>query len=230
MSEFALEVTMRKCFTIGILGLFLTMSIGVSAYPTQQPDSHEARLDQKIDLDLKNATLMYALSTLSVSHRVPNGIQYAAEDRNEPKLELKGGTLQEILDSIVIQEPLYRWQLVDGVINFVPAGERDPFIETLLNTFVANYDPGKWTIKFQLRDAIGATPEVKKVLESHKMELAKYRDYAYRDSIYTRKDVDLKKSNATVREILNHIIKISEHKGWAIGRRKGEPNVFSIWM
>jgi hypothetical protein len=206
------------------------MSISAYGSPTQQQDSHEARLDQKIDLRLSNATLMHALSKLSVTHRVPIGIEYSAEDLNESKLVVEGGSLLEILDSIVIQEPLYRWQFVDGVINFVPAGKRDPFIETLLNTFVSNYDPGKWTIKFQLRDAIGATPEVKKVLQSYKMELAKYRDYPYSDSIYTRKDVDLKLSNATVKQILNHIAKISEHKSWAIGRRKGEDNVFSIWM
>ena len=221
---------MRRYFTIGIFVCCLVMSISAYGSPTQQQDSHEARLDQKIDLRLSNATLMHALSKLSVTHRVPIGIEYSAEDLNESKLVVEGGSLLEILDSIVIQEPLYRWQFVDGVINFVPAGKRDPFIETLLNTFVSNYDPGKWTIKFQLRDAIGATPEVKKVLQSYKMELAKYRDYPYSDSIYTRKDVDLKLSNATVKQILNHIAKISEHKSWAIGRRKGEDNVFSIWM
>jgi hypothetical protein len=221
---------MRKHLTIGLFCLLFMMSIGVSAGPIQQQDSHEARLDQKIDLRMSKVTLMFALGELSVTHRVPIGIEYSAEDRNESKLVLEGGSLQEILDSIVIQEPLYRWQLVDGVINFVPVGERDPFITTLLNTSVANYDPGKWTLKFQLRDAIGNTPEVKKVLQSYKMELAKYRDYAYSDSIYTKKDVDLKLSNATVRQILNHIAKISEHKGWAIGRRKGEHNVFSIWL
>lgn len=223
---------MRKHFTIGVFGLFLMMSIVVSASATKQQEADDAQLNQKIDLRLNKVTLMYALSELSVTHRIPIGIEYSAEDRNEPKLvlETENGSLQEILDSIVVQEPLYRWQLVDGVINFVPAGGRDPFIETLLNTSVANYDPGKWTIKFQLRDAIGNTPEVKKLLESKKMKLAKYADYAYSPSIYSKKDVDLKTSNATVREILNRIVKISEHKGWAIGRRQGENNVFSILL
>lgn len=221
---------MRKYLTIGVFVFCLVISNSAYASPTRQQDSDEALLNQKIDLHLSKVTMMHALSELSVTHRVPNGIEYSAADRNEAKLVLESGSLREILDSIVKQEPLYRWELVNGVINFVPAGERDPFIETLLKTAVANYDPGKWTIKFQLRDAIGDTPEVKKLLESYKMELAKYRDYPYSDSIYTRKDVDLKMSNATVKEILNRIVKISEHKGWAIGRRQNEDNVFSIWL
>jgi hypothetical protein len=98
-----------------------------------------------------------------------------------------------------------------------------------LNTNVANYAPGKWTVKFELRDAIENTPEVKQLLDSKNVELAKYRDYISRPSIYTQ-DVDLRMSNTTVRGILNRIIKVSEHKRWAIGWRKGEKNVFSIWL
>lgn len=89
----------------------------------------------------------------------------------------------------------------------------------------------KWTIKFQLRDALENTPEVKKLLESKNVKLAKYRDYAYHPSIYTPKEPpDLRMSNTTVRGILNRIIKVSEHKSWAMGWRQGEKNVFSIWL
>jgi hypothetical protein len=227
-----MEIPMRKNLVIGVFVSCLVLTIGAYASPTRQQDSDEALLNQKIDLHLSKATLMHALSKLSVTHRVPIGIEYSAADRNEPKLvlERENVSLKEILDSIVKQEPLYRWQFVDGVINFIPTGERDQFIETLLNTSVFDYDPGRWTTKFQLRDAIGDTPEVKKLLQSYKMELAKYRDYPYSDSIYTKKEVDLKMSHATVKQILNRIVKISEHKSWAIGRRQNEDNVFSIWL
>ena len=194
---------------------------------------NNAILSQRIELHLRKVTLMHALGVLSVEHRVPTGIEYAAEDTNEPKLYLETGSssLKEILDSIVKQEPLYRWELVDGVINFAPVRNGDPFFEALLNTAVSNYDPGKWTIKFELRDAIENAPEVKKLLESKNIELAKYRDYGYHDSIYTPKEPsDLRMSNTTVRAILNRIVKISEHKRWAVGWRKGEKNVFSIWL
>ena len=178
---------MKKYVTVGILILCLAMSINASSGLTLH--SSERLLTRKIELHLKEATLMYVLSTLEVVHRVPIGIEYSLADQNEPRLvvESKNDSLKEILDSIVKQEPLYRWEVRDGVINFVPVRDRDPFFETLMNTSVSKYDPGKWTLKFQLRDVIGNTPEVKKLLESNKKTLAKYEDYIYYPSIYTKK-------------------------------------------
>lgn len=220
---------MRKHFTIGIFALCLLMSTNVYSGPTLQ-ESQDFLLDQRIGLHMKDATLMYVLSTLSVEHRVPIGFEGSAADQNEPKLVLESAnnSLKEILDSIVKQEPLYRWEVVDGVINFVPVNDRDPFIEALLSTPVSNYDPGKWTIKFQLRDAIWNTPEVKNLLESNKKTFAKYQDYATYPSIYTKDDVDLKISNTTVRGILNRIVRISEHKSWSISWTDKEKNVLAI--
>jgi hypothetical protein len=220
---------MRKHFTIGIFALCLLMSINVYSGPTLQ-DSGEGLVNQRIELHMRDATLMHVLSTLSVTHRVPIGFEGSAADQNEAKLvvESANGSLKEILDSIVQQEPLYRWEVVDGVVNFVPTRDRDSFIETLLSTPVSNYDPGKWTIKFQLRDAIGNTPEVKQLLESNKKSLAKYQDYVYHPSIYTKDDVDLRVSNTTVRGILNRIVRISEHKSWSISWTDKEKNVLAI--
>jgi hypothetical protein len=205
------------------------MSIDVYSRSTLQ-DSQDRLLNQRIELHMNHATLMHVLSTLSVDHRVPIGFEGSAADQNEPTLVLESSndSLKEILDSIVKQEPLYRWEVVDGVINFVPARDRDAFIETLLSTPVSNYDPRKWTIKFQLRDAIGNTPEVKQLLESNKKSLAKYQDYVYHPSIYTKDDVDLRISNTTVRGILNRIVRISEHKSWSISWTDKEKNVLAI--
>jgi ribosomal protein L24 len=223
---------MKKRFTIGVAVCCVTMFFTAHAKPTRPQYSEDPILSQKIKLHLSNVTLLNALSRLAVVHRVPIGIEYSQADTNEPKLDLETGdaSLKEILDSIIKQEPLYRWELIDGVINFMPVGDGDPFFATLLSTPVAQFDPGKWTIKFQLRDALANTPEVKTLLRSKNIELAKYRDYASRPSIYTEADVDLRKSNTTVRGLLNHIVKVSEHKSWAIGWRRGEQNVFSIWL
>jgi len=219
---------MIKHFIIGIFALCLLMSISAFSGPTSQ-DSQERLVDQRIELHMADATLMHVLSTLSVNHRVPIGFESSAADQNEPKivLESANGSLKRILDSIVKQEPVYRWEVVDGVINFVPANDRDPFIEALLNTTVSNYDPGKWTVKFQLRDAIENAPEVKKLLALNKKTFAKYQDYVSYPSIYT-KDVDLRISNTTVRGILNRIVRISEHKSWSIGWTDKEKNALSI--
>jgi hypothetical protein len=223
---------MRSQISIAIFVCVLVISLTAHAHPFVQQSPQDSLLSRRIELNLRKVTLMNALSTLAVVYRVPIGIEYSSMDQNEDKLDLDSGavSLKEILDSIVKQEPLYSWELVDGVINFVPVRNPDPFFENLLNTSVSHYDPGKWTIKFQLRDAIEITPEVRALLKSKNVELAKYRDYAYSPSIYTQNDVDLSTSNTTVRGILNHIIRVSEHKHWAIGWTPGEKNVFSIWL
>jgi hypothetical protein len=221
---------MKKNFTAGILVLCLVMSIDATSGPASHQDSADRLLSRKIELHMKEATLMHVLSTLAVVHRVPIGIEYSLADENDSKLvvESKNGSLKAILDSIVKQEPLYRWEVRDGVINFVPVHDRDPFLETLMNTSISRYDPGKWTIKFQLRDAIGNTPEVKKLLESNNKTVAKYEDYLYYPSIYTKKGVDLSASNTTVRGILNQIIRMSEHKSWSLGWSDKEKKTLSI--
>jgi len=222
---------MRKQVAAGLAVLCLLLSLSTGFRASAERTAQDPFLDQKVELHLRNTTFMHVLGTLAVEGRIPTGIEYSPQDQNDEKMTLDtdGSSLREILDSIVKQEPLYRWEVVDGVINFVPVSGQDPFFETLLNTKVANYDPGKWTVKFELRDAIEKTPEVKQFLDSKNVELAKYRDYISRPSIYTQ-DVDLRMSNTTVRGILNRIIKVSEHKRWAIGWRKGEKNVFSIWL
>jgi hypothetical protein len=221
---------MKKFFKVGILVLCLVMSINATSGPILHQNSADRLLSRKIELHMKEATLMHVLSTLAVVHRVPIGIEYSSADQNDSKLvvESKNDSLKAILDSVVKQEPLYRWEVNDGVINFVPVRDRDLFFETLMNTSISRYDPGKWTIKFQLRDAIGNTPEVKQLLESNKKTLAKYEDYLYYPSIYTKRGVDLSASNTTVRGILNQIIRMSEHKSWSLGWSDKEKKTLSI--
>lgn len=221
---------MRKHFTVGIIILCLVMWCNTSSAQKSQANAQNRLLNRKIELHISGATMMQVLSTLAVVHRVPIGIEYAMADHNERQLsvESKEQSLRDILDLIIKQEPLYRWEVIDGVINFIPVRDRDPFFEVLMNTAVSKYDPGKWTIKFQLRDALGNTPEVRTLLESNQKTLAKYEDYVSYPSIYTRKEVDVSASNTTVRGILNQIVRISEHKSWSIGWSDKEKKVLSI--
>jgi len=221
---------MNKNFAT-VIFVFFTVLLPVSCAPLAVGQSHlQNLLNQQIKMHLKGETLMFVLGTLELEHRVPIGIEYSLADKNEPKIviDVDHGTLKEVLDSIVEQEPLYRWELIDDVINFVPVLDREPFFELLLNTSVERFDPGNWTIKFQIRDAIGDLPEVKQLLQSNHKTLFKYGDYAHSPSVYTKKDVDVRISNTTVRGVLNRVIRDSEHKGWAVGWRLPQKDVFEI--
>src|SRR5262245_40501822 len=88
-------------------------------------------LDKPIDLRLHKATLMLVVGMLSVEKNIPIGIEFCANERNEPKLDIdvKKASLVEVLNLIVKQEPAYMWEFRDGVINFIPVQDRDPFFE-----------------------------------------------------------------------------------------------------
>lgn len=55
------------------------------------------------------------------------------------------------------------------------------------------------------------------MLEANGKTLYKHVDYIKYPSIYTKMDVDLSISNTTVRGMLNHVIRDSEHTFWSIG-------------
>lgn len=184
---------------------------------------------QPVKLHLTNATLIYALSTLSVDHRVPIGLEYSAADKKgfTLNIEIKDGTLKDALDLIVEQEPAYRWEVRDGVINFVPVRAREPFFEKLLDTRISNFAPRKGLTIFDIRNLLVDLPEVRGLLEASNITVFRYGDYAYRPSIYT-KDVDLNISDTNVRGALNKIVRESEHKLWVLGWRTKKKDSLTI--
>lgn len=183
-------------------------------------DSTTAPLDRVINIDRSDTTLLLALSILAVEHRVPVGFEHAIDSRDNPNrhIRLRRGTLKSILDSIVAQEPRYKWELRDGTINITPVEGRDQFLAQLLNTRVAQFDPPRgMTDKFKLRDAVLALPEVRQLLDANMVTVRPY-DYPYRHSIYSNDKVNLRISNTDIRGILNHIAKETEHKMWDLER------------
>ena len=195
--------------------------------------SETALVNQRINISLARATFMQTLSVLAVEHRVPIGLERDADywHRTEKLMSLeegkikwkegtifiKSGTLKEILDSLVAQEPLYQWEVRDGVINVYPARSRDGFLKQLLETRIKTFSPEKGMNKFQIRDAILDLPEIRALLETEKVEALK-RSYPTRRSIYADNQVELGISNTNVRGILNRVARDSEHKMWVVDR------------
>lgn len=203
-----------------VLALVTATASGVSGAGHAAADSTTASLDQLINIDLADATLLLALSKLAVDYRVPIGFEQAVDSRDNLNrhIRLQSGTLKTVLDSLVAQEPRYRWELRDGVINITPIVGRDQFLAQFLDTKLAQFDPPlKTTDKFKLRDAVLALPEVRKLLEGNGVTVKPY-DYPYRRSIYSEDDVNLTMTNTNVRGILNNIARRTEHKIWSLER------------
>jgi hypothetical protein len=183
-------------------------------------DSTTASLDRVIEIERSDATLLLALSLLGVEHRVPIGFEEAmdSDDRINRHIHLRTGTLKSILDSLVAQEPTYKWELRDGVINITPVVGRDPLLAQFLERHVARFAPSaSITDKFELRDRVLNLPEVRQFLKTNSIAVRGY-DYSYSQSIYSTNTVDVVISDTDVRGVLNHIAKQTEHKMWSLKR------------
>lgn len=196
------------------------LSLQSSGGVHEPADSTIASLDRVINIDLSDATLLLALDTLAVDYRVPIGFEQAMDSRDNLNrhIRLQRGTLKTVLDSLVAQEPRYKWELRDGAINITPVAGREHFLARFLDTRISQFEPPRGTTdKFKLRDAVLALPEVRAFLEANGVIVKPY-DYSYRRSIYSDDDVDLTMANTDVRGILNNIARRTEHKIWSLER------------
>lgn len=180
----------------------------------------ENLLNTPLTLHFKDETFVYVLSNLSVQHRIPIGLELAVVPKDDAILSInvENEPLKRVLDLIAQQEPDYRWEVKDSVINFVPTRSRDSLLEQLLETKVSRFAPKKGIEKYELRNAIAELPEVKIFLDSHNLTVFRLGPPTYR-SIYSNDAVDLSISNTNVRGVLNKIIKESEHTSWVLKRR-----------
>ena len=119
---------------------------------------------------------------------------------------------------IVQQEPDYRWEARDGVINFIPTKSRDNFVENFLSTPVQRFDPPKLPGPSRIRDAITDLPEVQNLLKANGISPSHYGYFERYPSLYTNDKVDLRISETNVRGILNKVVRESEHKMWIVSR------------
>ncbi len=191
--------------------------------------SDNSLTNKTLSLQLTDANFIYVLGSLAVEHRVPIGLEVAVERdyRNKLNINVSNEPLKNILDLIVHQEPAYRWELKDGVINFVPTQSRDAFISQLLDTRVSRFAPEKGINKFRLRDTLADLPEVKTLLDAHGMSVWRLGRPTYR-SVYSNDEVDLSISDTDVRGVLNKVIRDSEHKLWVVALRRHSKNIINI--
>jgi hypothetical protein len=192
----------------------------------QQPEA--LTLDKPIDLHLQNATLTLVLGMLSVEKNIPIGIEFSANEKNEPKLDIdvKNASLVEVLNLIVKQEPAYVWEFRDGVINLTPVQDRDPFFEKLLNTSIRSFVSPKGNNKFAIREALLNLPEIKEVILANGVE-AETLGYPHKSSVYAN-NADLSDKGTNFRSLLNKIIRESEHNSWALQWGDKKQKVFEL--
>ena len=228
----SVEENMKNNISLLRLGMLVILII-LACQHTMICQKSEDLLNRKIELDDSNITMLFVLGKLAYKYRVPIGFErttdYYEKLRGQMDFEngevkwknnnfhIKSGTLEEILNSIIAQEPQYKWELRDGVINVFPIKARDSFLKAFLETKIIDFYPEKGISKFKVRDAIIDLPNVKTLLKKENVEILK-RDYLESNYLYPDDEIEISISNSDVRGILNKIIGDSVHKFWLVER------------
>ena len=145
--------------------ILLLISAG-SAYA--QPESQRTKHEQPAAMQLENVHIQAQsierfFSKFSLNYNVPVGLEIASNDDESIiyDVELKKGTVADLLNQFVKAHNLYTWQTVEGVINVFPKDSyRDLPMADLLKTRIASFKIAENTSCFRLVDSLLATPEL----------------------------------------------------------------------
>lgn len=209
------------------LSVLLVMSFTASSFAQSEARSLEEKTIGLVvtDLQIEAKNINLLLSKIAYQYTVPISLEVATDDdllkSKQLKVQVKKGTLADVLDSIVKQKPSYTWDVNENTIRVFPKGEfRDPLLQTLLETRISHFSVPKRTAKFTFRQALTNRPELKNLLASYGVRPS--------NEIFSHYDVEslggdflLQLENVPVRSILDHVIKNSQTKYWFI-RRSGE--------
>lgn len=201
---------MNKRHVLGSIFFILVigfLAVGQSADVTTKP----------IKLQLKDIRVQNILLELAVQYEVSIGFERSDLDKPEIRLSVDEtqSTVKELLDHLIKEMPLYKWELCDGVINIVPVHGRSRLLEDFLSSQVREFKGKGDMNKFNLRNHILDLPEVELFLKVNNLRTERLRDYIYRRSIYAN-DADLSTSGTDVLRILNNIVAKSEYNLWIL--------------
>lgn len=215
---------MKKLVSRANLVIVITL---VSAYASATNCFAQDKREELLRLPLKDVQ-MHAdntgliLSRFSNQYEIPIGFEVATDDdlsiTRSITIAMKDGTVQDILDSIINQNPIYRWELRDGVINVFPQDRnRDSALKEILETRLEKVSLDKQTTRFMLRQLLCENAAVMKILNLYNVTPAN-ETFTSRDFGKVGRDYSFASSNVSVATVLNDVIRNTKTKYWVIMR------------
>jgi len=196
-----------------ILVVLILILVSSSMVVGQEPRG----LNGLVRLQLRKARVAEVLARIAVQSEISIGFERSELDGPNTIVSVDGPPKPalDVLNLIVQQVPLYKWEVRDGVINVLPINGRSALLEKFRALPVKKFEARSTLIKFELRNRIFDLPQVQQFLSDNKLHTDRLRDYAYRPSIYA-KDVDLSIANTNVEGLINNIIRLGEHNFWSL--------------
>jgi hypothetical protein len=144
------------------------------------------------------------------------------------RLQIKRGTLADVLNSVVKQNPLYTWKTQDEVVNVLPLeANRDPVLRDVLKAKLEKFSINPGINKFTLRQTLSTTPVVSTILTQHNV-VPNNATFMSRDLTPLGREYHLEVSNVSVSTILNQVVRDSQTKYWIVLRHGGSKQYFVL--
>jgi len=218
-----------------ILAIMMLLLVGAGTSAFVQQDGPGSKHEQPAARQLENVHIQAQsiesfFSELSLSHNVPVGLEIATNDNEfiNYDVELKKGTVADLLNQFVEAHNLYTWQTDEGVINIFPKDSyRDLAIAELLDTQIASFKIGENTSCFRLVDSLLATPQVKKQMAASGIKQSGLNfSGGYFPQLGRAFTLDV--SDRTLRSILNKVVKESPLARTWVAKKYGTRQEFFI--
>lgn len=212
------------------LALCLLMALVICPEHTRSQSPVDDLAGRIVDLQLKDATLHYALSKLCVEYGVPIGFELSAAHHDEAKLniDIRQAKLSNALNLIAQQEPAYRWEINDSVINFVPTNSRDPLLEKLLETPVRRFSPLPRNTRSEILESLAQLSEVRTLLAAHKISISNLVSASSPPRVKWKEEIDPIISDTDVKGLLNKIVRDSDSKLWVMRRVGADRDIIQV--
>jgi hypothetical protein len=168
-------------------------------------------------------------SDLSLNYDIPIGLEVTAneDELTTYQLNLKEGTLSDLLTQFTARHDRYAWEIRDGVVNVFPKdGYRDALSRDLLETKIGRFAVKENTSCWDLVRSLVATPEIKQVLQAHG---TRYRmnDFSGAYIPQVGREFKLDVSDMALKPLLNKVIGTSPTaRFWLVTRNSHDQTIF----
>ena len=102
----------------------------------------------------------------------PIGLEISSDEQksNDYRLELREGTIADLMGQIISQNERYDWIIENGVENIFPRDKyRNAFLAELLKVRIGSFAVTQNSDCWKLEDDLVNIPEVKAIIDAHGM-------------------------------------------------------------
>jgi hypothetical protein len=200
---------------VGVISVILLITVS-NSYQTKGQSRDSARKNSLLATRLiKNVALegqlWDLLGRLSLEYDIPLGLEISPDEQlsNRYRVELREGTVADLITQIINQNQRYDWLIENGVVNIFPRDKyRDAFLAELLAVRIRNFAVNKNSDCWALQNDLINTPAIKAAIAAHGMQSTS-ADFTGFYIPQLGPNFSLNVSDITLKALLNRIIKDS---------------------